>query len=92
MKLVCLKSLRTLVILHNNFSQDSTIIKYKILRILPRLAKIDKKPVSVSEVEAAAMKYDSQANEESTCDEEQENDRNKNVLVFKYIVKEINEI
>lgn len=59
------------------------MIKYKILKILPWLKRIDKKLVSIPEVEAAAMEYDGLASEEIIYEEEQKINDDINALAFK---------
>lgn len=45
-KLVCLKSLKTLVVLDNDFGRNPRRIAVKVLKLLPWLERIDKETVS----------------------------------------------
>ncbi|XP_025208531.1 leucine-rich repeat-containing protein 23-like [Melanaphis sacchari] len=69
-KLACLKSLKTLVVLDNNFSKVS--IRSKILKLLPWLDRVDKGTVSKSERELEKSDQKLLRYEENEDQEEEE--------------------
>lgn len=75
-KLSCLKSLKVLALAHNDFKRDPTIktsgdftLRSIVLKKLPWLERIDKGPVTVSEVNEASV-YEYGAEEPIQADEE----------------------
>lgn len=69
-KLVCLKSLKTLVVSDNSFSKNS--IRSKVLKSLPWLERIDKGTISPAERWHGKSRGEEENDEENDEEEEEE--------------------